>query len=67
MTNEQFIKHLIEEYSKSLHLSSNLEDSDADYDYLDGVLEGRMRTNMVLEVYEKVSNKTVDVKKRQLF
>lgn len=44
MTNEQFIKHLREEYSKSLHLSSNLEDSDADYDYLDGVLEGRMRT-----------------------
>lgn len=44
MTNEQFIKHLREEYSKSLHLSSNLDDSDADYDYLDGVLEGRMRT-----------------------
>lgn len=44
MTNEQFIKHLREEYSKSLHLSSNLEDSDADYDYLDGVLDGRMRT-----------------------
>lgn len=44
MANEQFIKHLREEYSKSLHLSSNLEDSDADYDYLDGVLEGRMRT-----------------------
>lgn len=42
MTNEQFIKHLREEYSKSLHLSSNLEDSDADY--LDGVLDGRMRT-----------------------
>lgn len=37
MTNEQFIKHLREEYSKSLHLSSNLEDSDADSD-------GRMRT-----------------------
>lgn len=44
MTNEQFIKHLREEYSKSLHLSSNLEDSDADCDYLDGVLDGRMRT-----------------------
>ena len=44
MTNEQFIKHLREEYSKSLHLSLNLEDSDADYDYLDGVLDGRMRT-----------------------
>ena len=44
MTNEQFIKHLREEYSKSLHLSSNLEDSDVDYDYLDGVLDGRMRT-----------------------
>lgn len=44
MTKEQIIKHIIGEHSRCLHLSSELSENDEDYDYVDGVLDGRMRS-----------------------
>lgn len=44
MTKEQIIKTIREEYRRCLHLSAELSDTDEDYNYLDGVLDGRMRS-----------------------
>ena len=41
MTKEQIIR---EEHDRCLHLSAELSDTDEDYDYLDGIYDGRMRS-----------------------
>ena len=45
MTNKELLLDaLMKEYSRALHLSAELSDTDEDYNYLDGVLDGRMRS-----------------------
>lgn len=44
MTKEQIINFIREEHDRCLHLSAELSDTDEDYDYLDGVYDGRMRS-----------------------
>lgn len=56
MTKEQIIKTIREEYSRCLHLSAELSDTDEDYNYLDGVLDVRMRSlRNVIDLIRKMT------------
>lgn len=44
MTKEQIINFIREEHDRCLYLSAELSDTDEDYDYLDGIYDGRMRS-----------------------
>lgn len=62
MTNKELLLDaLMKEYSRALHLSAELSDTDEDYNYLDGVLDGRMRSlRNIIDLIRKMTDTTTN-------